>query len=157
MRFGADIEDDIIELPVIAMIDVIFNLLLFFMACFTVADMVANPNVMLPAADHAANDDNPPPDRLVINVERDGNVTVGAGERDDKALLELIRIEAKLSRDKNNPLVANRTVLIRVDEQARFEKVQRIMTMCTDSGLWKLSFAAASTEELAIQRAERAR
>ena len=146
MKMGKEHVEETIDLPMTPMIDIVFQLLIFFMVCSTISDIVGNVKVVLPVSHYAAEDINPPPDRLVINIEKNGEFKVGGSPRSDAEMQRLIAIEAKTSQDKTNKLQANRSILMRVDQGTKFRRVQQVMGWCTDRGLWKLSFAALSKE-----------
>ena len=67
------------RLDLTAMIDVVFNLIIFFMVGTRFADMEREFDVQLPQVSHAQ----PlmaPPDEIVINLFANGRVVVGAQE-----------------------------------------------------------------------------
>ena len=130
-----------VELMMAPMIDIVFQLLIFFMVVATISDIVGNVRVVLPLTAYAAEDVNPPPDRLIINIEQDGTYNVGGTPRTLADLRSVIALEAKLTRDPNNPAIANRTILVRVDRSAPFKHAQDVMNLCTHYGLWRISFA----------------
>jgi len=147
MRFGKHPPEESVELMMTPMIDVVFQLLIFFMVVATISDIVGNVKVILPVADYAAEDLNPSPERLIINIEKDGTYVVGGQRRDKRELWKAISLEAKLSRDPENPTVANRSILLRVDKHSRFRNVEEVLEMCEKQRLWKLSFAAKIEED----------
>lgn len=141
MKLNRQPHEENVELMMAPMIDIVFQLLIFFMVVATISDIVGNVKVILPLTAYAAEDVNPTPDRLIINIEQDGTYNVGGVPRTLADLRSVIALEAKLTRDPNNPAIANRTTLVRVDRYAPFRYAQDVMNLCTQYGIWRISFA----------------
>ena len=151
-----------LELNMTPMIDVVFLLIIFFMTVSELTKIDTQAELQLPKASKARIDDKPEPDRLVLNVVEDGNVVVqnktvvkvipgeeGQPDQTDVTqLIELLRLEAELSREnpKKADSFAERAILIRADEGVEFRHVQRIMLECIKQRIWKLSFGATNVQ-----------
>jgi len=141
------VPDEAEEVNLTPMIDVTFQLLIFFMVTSEMAKLDNIKELHLPNADAATPDESPPPDRLVINVltqveDRNGvRFIVTGDERDFDALAQLIYRESKLSRGKDG--FSSRPVLIRADKNVSYRHIQRLMDMLMREKIWKLSFGAA--------------
>ena len=119
-----------LALELTPMIDVVFLLLIFFMVATTFLDPEREIDIDLPQAD-AAQVKQSESDELVINVFRDGRVSLGGRELADEALrAELVRA----ARREPKP-----TVTIRGDRQAHHEAIVRVMDACSVAGLADLS------------------
>ncbi|MDA0838904.1 MAG: biopolymer transporter ExbD [Planctomycetota bacterium] len=138
------------EINLTPMIDVTFQLLIFFMVTSEMAKLDNIKELQLPKADKATPDESPPPDRLVINVlprleDKDGvKFIVGGDERDLDALTQLIYRESKLSRGKDD--FSSRPVLIRADRNVSYRHIQQLMNLLMRERIWKLSFGAAKKD-----------
>jgi len=144
MKLSKQPPEEGVELMMTPMIDIVFQLLIFFMVVATISDIVGNVKVVLPLSPNAGEDVNQPPGRLIINIQQDGKYVVGGQERSITDLKRLVAREAKLTQDPTTPGVANRSVLLRVDRYARYSRVETVMALCKQRGLWKLSFAGRS-------------
>ena len=121
------------------MIDVVFQLLIFFML---VTEMQQRDKVelRLPRADQATTDQGEP-GRHTINIDKDGNIRVGSTRVTLDRLDEILYVEAQ-ERMREGSTVSEKPILIRADKEAEFLTVQKIMGKCVKHKIWKLSFGA---------------
>ena len=137
------------EIDMTPMIDVVFNLIIFFML---VNQMVQTERAKLelPVAEQAKADKNTDKQRLIINVHKlqddvkNTRLEV-AGRRVTWAeLAKILTNEASKSRDESG--ASNRSVLIRGDVETQYQYIQRVMRECAHQRIYKLSFAAKKTK-----------
>lgn len=119
-------EDDEPVLNLTPMIDVVFQLLVFFMVATTFLDPERAIEIALPEAS-AGEPITDEIKELVINVFADGRMVVGGQDVDDAQLLQTLKAAA-LS-DPDTP------VTIRGDGQARHERIVQVMDACQRAGL----------------------
>ena len=130
MRIAVDEGADEMALNLTSLIDVVFLLLIFFMVATTFLDPEREIGIELPTASSAE-----PrvdlPDELVINVGREGELTLGGRSLDRAGL------DAELSR------VARRApetpVTIRGDRLVHHEDIVGVMDACGAAGLSNLA------------------
>jgi biopolymer transport protein ExbD len=129
------------------MIDVVFQLLIFFMLVIDMSqkDLEA---LELPMS-RLAIEDEPEEGRLYVNINRKGEYIL---RRQPLSLNDLesqlkIRVDAprpggKKTRDELG--LAERPILIRADRASEFKHVQKVMFLCGKEGLkiWKVELAA---------------
>jgi biopolymer transport protein ExbD len=109
------------------MIDVVFQLLLFFLVASKFAEDERELNIVLPHASEAR-PLSTKPDLLFVNVDAQGRYFVGQEE------LNAAGLEAKLKQvSANNP--GQQTVEIRADRQCRWESVVEVMNLCNKAGI----------------------
>ena len=109
------------------MIDVVFQLLLFFLVASKFAEDERELNIVLPHASEAR-PLTTKPDLLFVNVDAQGRYFVGQEEFNPAGL------EAKLKQvSANNP--GQQTVEIRADRQCRWEFVVEVMNLCNKAGI----------------------
>lgn len=112
------------------LIDVVFQLLIFFMVATTFQEPEESLEVELPpAASGEARE--PEVEELVIHLLRDGTCKLGGAEVDDATLGLLLARAAE--RDPRTP------VTIRGDREVRHERVVSVMDACGLAGLRSLS------------------
>jgi biopolymer transport protein ExbD len=129
------------------MIDVVFLLITFFMVVTEITRQDEIEDIRLPDVQASKPDDNPDPNRLVINIVEDGTFYVGGLPRSDKWLYDALAVEARLSRDlKTN--VSDRVVLIKADQRVHFKYIRKIIGWCVqkDIGIWRLAFGTLPFE-----------
>lgn len=120
------------------MIDVVFLLIIFFMVVNEIAKMALHEGIILPLASQARVDDTPPPGRLVLNIDREGDVWSVNKKWGTKALDRLLQIEAKVSQGDDG--FSKRAVLLRADGRSKYSDIAMIMYQCQKNKIWKLSF-----------------
>lgn len=136
--------DEDVDVNLTPMIDVTFQLLIFFMVTSEMAKLDNIKDLQLPKADKATPDLEPPRDRLVVNiVEVDGAMSyiIGGDPRTYEDLAVLIHREATRSAGQDG--FSSRPVLIRADKRIEYRHVQKVMNMLMDEQIWKMSFGAA--------------
>ena len=116
--------DEINAVPINAVnfVDVIFNLLIFFMAMARFGQEEKQLDAVLPEATAAA-PMTMPPRELVVNVDRDGRYTVLRSQLDEAGLAATLR-----QAGADNPGL--QSVLIRGDGRAGWRSIARVMGLC---------------------------
>ena len=154
-----------LELNMTPMIDVVFNLLVFFMI---VIDMTQKELEMLklPWSDAADEDEgNEDERRVIINIAKkfpnewprnaDVQMMVKGEEYDLSTLTDLMFKHAETKRDLDHPMKPSEIfVLIRCDKEIRWRQVQWVMQACADPEvrIYKLQFATEEPDEAKKKR-----
>jgi len=120
------------------MIDVVFNLLIFFIVCGQTASNEV-VSLYLPAAE-VPPDVNADPDRFIVNVSRDGHVIYRGVRCSPEELLKYLKLEALKSRRADKPKFSDRKILIRADQDTLYDFIQIVMIKCTEAGILNLQF-----------------
>jgi len=147
------------EMDMTPMIDIVFQLIIFFML---ITDMTQKDLELLylPPAKSASPDEPDPNEiRPVINIISDGKIlvkreTLYDPENDDGyAELKqfLSNMAAKMPKEPlneaqpNGPKVPANALLIRADQATPFKHIQKVMEICGLQGIqiWKIQLAAA--------------
>ena len=118
------------------MIDVVFNLLIFFMVVSQFASEERDLKVVLPDGSEAM-----PltvkPREIFINVDQEGRYFVRSQEVTAEELSDLL-VQAAL----NNP--ASQSVIIRADKRADWDFVATAMRLCNQAGIHDYSASLAA-------------
>jgi biopolymer transport protein ExbD len=125
------------RLDLTPMIDVVFNLIIFFMVGTRFADMEREFDVQLPEVTHAQ----PlmaPPDEIVINLFANGRVVVGAQE------LPLADLRTLLADAQKR--FADQSVLVRCDGHGTVQLLAEVFSICQEVGLRNYSLATMVPE-----------
>jgi biopolymer transport protein ExbD len=125
------------EVPMTPLIDIMFLLLVFFLAVTTFTQEEREMDLNLPTAKTAAKGDDA--HVMVINVLRDGSVTVDGSRVTDAALDQKLRAAAARRKDQE--------VLIRGDVQANFGTVAKALDAVRGAALNRVSIAALGAVE----------
>ena len=130
------------------MIDVVFQLLIFFMLVSEIA-RTEKADLVLPKASEAQ-PDHGDPGRHTINVTRDGRIMVGGRFKTLEQIDAILAVEVQIMK-KRGEKFSEKPILIRADKEAHFETVQKIMGKCVKHKIWRLSFGAmAGIEEAGL-------
>jgi biopolymer transport protein ExbD len=145
------------EPNLVPLLDVVMQLLMFFMMCVNFVNEQFNQNIELPVAQSAR----PPSktedqsDVLVLNLDRNGHLEVG----DEKPLETLAdmryylkqqyadtyRLMAERQRKKSDkPVEVKTTVIIRADKSVDFDTFYQLLQLCKEAGYRKLQLRARS-------------
>ena len=119
------------------MIDMVFNLLIFFMVVSQFASAERDLKVVLPEGSEAM-----PltvkPKEIFVNVDKDGRYFIRGREITEAELLQTL-VQAAI----NNP--ASQSVIIRADKRAAWDYVATAMRLCNQAGI--RDYSAALSEE----------
>jgi biopolymer transport protein ExbD len=117
------------------MIDVVFELIIFFVVTLTQCQ-AKDETIKLEDGRHGIEltPEELPPSHMVVDVARTGRISMG----DITLTPEQIGQRVKERKRKFGEF----PVLIRADYRARHEAVARVMNACTANGIWKISFIA---------------
>lgn len=143
------------EFELTSMIDVTFLLLIFFM-CVTEMSDASKSKIKLPRVENGEEDKNPVPGRLLLNIlaedpnaqppSKDGQVQVLRKDVSDKEASALIAQQVKLGGlDKNGN--STKPVLIRADKRTSYRNVRKVMKMCVEHKMVKISFTALAPKK----------
>lgn len=113
----------------VPLMDMAFNLLIFFMAATSFTQIEKEMGVQLPrtAPFQAIS---APPRQLIINIKQDGSTIVAGKTYDSDKLNDLVKTELK-----QDP---SRVVLIRADERTVMKYFAGVATMCRRAGASEL-------------------
>lgn len=111
------------------MIDVVFQLLIFFMVATTFLDPEKEIEIELPEAVSGAPSDDV--DEIIINIMEDGSIVLSGETVDDESLLARLKAAAQANPDL--------PVTIRADRLARHGRTVLVMDACSQAGLANLA------------------
>ena len=123
------------QLDMTPMIDVVFELIIFFVVTLTQAN-AKDETVRLEDGKHGIEltPDELPPTHLIVDVARNGRIS----------MCDVAITPAELGRRVKERMrkYGEFPVLIRADYRAKHKSVAEVMNACTQNGIWKLSFVA---------------
>lgn len=129
------------EMNMTPMIDVVFQLIIFFVVTLKMTKEI-NKEIVLEDGRHGETitQENMPVQTVVIEVDRRrfgrsrGRVSINNATLNDTQLRNIIK--ARIGKFGSFP------VLIRADKKAKHDDVKRVMDICTACGCWKIGFVA---------------
>ncbi|MEE9369685.1 MAG: biopolymer transporter ExbD [Pontiella sp.] len=128
-RRFSEAESDI-ELSMTPMIDVVFQLLIYFLVTFSTADVLAHLDISRPKPDAAPQQEKPPADMIRVAVLPNGYAINGRE-------MTGIELETMLRRLAN--ISTKQTVLVTCDDKSLHGRLIQVLDMCAENGLSKIS------------------
>ena len=124
--------DDPPAINMIPMIDIMFNLIIFFLVGTEFASLERNIALRVPeVVDKGALTQ--APERRVVNVYRDGSVTL------DESSVTLGELTDRLAAARTQ--YSDLGVLVRGDGQGQFQRVAEVLNACKQAGIQELAIS----------------
>jgi biopolymer transport protein ExbD len=139
------------------LLDVVFQLITFFMLVFHISGGNIDPRVTLPVAASARPIEGKQAleDRIVLNIDADGNLLWSGETLDTERAVKEIGTQAQLVR-LNLKVAGNEvkageplptTIILRADRSTAFSQLYRLITACQANGFTRFSLKAMNAEE----------
>jgi biopolymer transport protein ExbD len=129
--------NEMMQIPVVPLVDTLFNLLIFFLLATKIVDAERALDVDLPEASEAQAMTAPTLE-MVINVDKDGQYFLSAKK------VSLAEIDKELARlRKNDPLKAS--VQIRADKGCQWQSVVALVNSCVKARIRKYTTTTRDT------------
>ena len=119
-----------------AMIDVVFQLIIFFVATVNLQDSVSDDRIHLALAPSGKPVTTKDPREVNIDVDKSGVIRISRFPYSNREVAFMLK---KLVTDNGNNQIP---VIISGDVGARHDAVQKVMDACAAAGIWKIKFAA---------------
>ena len=138
------------------LLDVVFQLITFFMLVINFSSENYDQRVRLPVAESAvpvAEEARVSEDRLVLNVDKEGHLLIG-GEvqplhkaiQTIKHQADLVKLNLKAAGTKPDPSgTLPTTIILRVDKEATFSSLISLIKACESQGFRKFRFKAMNS------------
>lgn len=117
-----------------SMLDVIFLLLCFFVTASVFSQWESEVSISLPSSSSAETPGRLPGE-VIVNVSKDGSVTVNARR------LELSDLEGRLR--KVAEFYPGQPVVLRADKETSYLSLMSVIDACRNAGVWNFSLATA--------------
>ncbi|MFZ4080776.1 MAG: ExbD/TolR family protein [Pirellula sp.] len=128
-----------------AMIDMVFQLIIFFMVLINFSQDDQNQSIKLPSSELAKPAELPLENPIVLNLAFNGNVYMGPETSSIGGLRPLLELEANVLKS-NGKSAKDANVIIRADGNTAGGMVQELIKKCQESGYEK--FALRAKEEV---------
>ena len=124
---------ELCELDMTPMIDVVFQLIIFFIVTIKM-DESKNEDIVLEDARQSPTYKGDNPRTLVIEVDKRGWISMHGAQLTNSQLKRIIQ-------GRFNKLGAF-PIMIKADKRTLHKDVRKVMDICTEVGLWRIDFAA---------------
>ena len=125
-------------LALTSMLDVIFLLLCFFVTASVFSQWESEISISLPSASSSETPSRLPGE-VILNVARDGSVTVNARKLTLSDLGERLR--------KVADFYPGQPVVIRADRETSYDALVKVLDTCRVAGVWNFSLATVEEKE----------
>ena len=147
MSHGGCSSEEIADPDLTAMLDVVMQMLMYFIMCANFIDQENTAEVLLPVAQMAKPISRDDADVLFVNVDQDGKVLIlGEAPKDLDATrlwLDNRALEAKTKSGDNSIRTA---IVVRAHRDASYDSVYRLMQACKDKGFKRFKLRAMIAE-----------
>ena len=137
MKFQSQFGSERTGIQLAPMIDVVFLLLIFFIVLWNYARFETEIDISVPAASAGEN-----PERtigeIVVNVKKEGAITIEGIERSEEETLEMFRNIVAAYPDQ--------ALILRGDKEASFDHIVKVLNLCKEANIWNISFATSHPE-----------
>ena len=123
------------KLDMTPMIDVVFQLLIYFIVTIKPIDVITNLDVFRPAPDQAAKPDEKPPNLVRVGVYQDGYTV-------NDIPVTLDKLDAALG--KVASIDTGQTIMITVSAVSKHGMLVKVLDLCAKNNLRSLSVVSAS-------------
>ena len=115
------------------MLDIVFLLLIFFVVTQTISLTEQDLKVKVPSAQHAEKKDSRAINEIIVNIHKDGTVTINQQTFSREELYNKLVNVAKLA--------PNQAIRIRGDADAPYQHIVDVMDTCLKANIWNMSFS----------------
>ncbi len=139
---------DLQEGDMTPMIDMVFQLIAFFMVLINFTEADQNQRIRLPSSELAKPAEVPIDSPITIHVTADGTALLGTEEVPIQGLTRLLTIEYQVLVRKGDGRASQATIVIRGDGITQFGLVQEVIQICQNVGFEKFALRAKQQEAL---------
>ena len=146
MRYSHAVENADAEVDITPMIDIVFQLIIFFMVVGKLVAAEATAEITIPFSTQADTQVTVSEGRLTIQMLSDGQVIVGGSRKvtiSEAAYLVKKFTEQWRKREEKPPgELLDLPVLVRVDQEASYGDFRQVMAICMKYKLWRTWWVA---------------
>jgi biopolymer transport protein ExbD len=128
-------EEEYLSGNLTAMIDVVFQLIIFFVCTTNMQDKAIDDRIRLAMAPHGRAVETKNPLEINVDIDAKGRISIARNFLNQGALVAILK---KVVGEYGQQV----PVVIRGDAKTKHEEIKTVMDACTMSGLWKVKFAA---------------
>jgi biopolymer transport protein ExbD len=129
-------EEDYLSGNLTAMIDVVFQLIIFFVCTISMQEQSLSTEIELAMAPNGKAEEKQIAGQITIDVNRKGQISIARTRVSYSDLLSILKKAVADARGVQLPII------IRGDANARHEGIKAVMDACATAGIYKIKFAA---------------
>ena len=124
------------------MIDMVFQLIAFFMVLVNFTDADQNARIRLPSSELAKPADSPLESPITLQLTSKGTVLFAAEEVSVEGIKPLLLRERQVLDATPGKSAGKATIVIRADREAKTGRVQELIKVCQETGFEKFALRA---------------
>lgn len=125
------------ELELAPMIDVVFQLLIFFIVTWQFARFERDMDISVPAAEESENMDRQQGE-IIVNVQADGDIILNGRNVSEEELLSKLKAISDAYPDQ--------AVILRGASEADFQSIINVLDEIKKAGIWNVAFATTKPD-----------
>lgn len=129
-------EEEYLSGNLTAMIDVVFQLIIFFVCTVSMQEKAVDESIKLAMAPHGEVSTVKNPNEITVDVDRDGRIAIARMPLTEGMLYSILSKVAAECGARNVP------VIIRGDGKTKHGAVRMVMDACAKAGIWKIKISA---------------
>jgi biopolymer transport protein ExbD len=137
MNFRAKLRNDTLGFQIAPMIDIVFLLLCFFVTTQIFSQWETEVDITLPTSS-TGNMEARLPGEIIVNIRADGTFVINQQEFDADGLAGILTQIVEM--------FPGQPVLVRADQDTRYEHIMKVMDVCRSVDIWNISFATTEKE-----------
>lgn len=138
MNFRKNIQERPTGFPMAPMLDIVFLLLIHFMAATVFAQWEKQVDITVPTA-KTAREQTRHVGELILNVDKEGQLFINGQPYSDQTALELLRQIADAFRDQ--------PIILRADQETSVQSLIHVMDLCREADVWNIALATVTPQE----------
>lgn len=141
MRLPARRRDTRVGISMTPMIDVVFQLIIFFLVSSHLARQEVQLELPLPVAESGTVAQESPARRLTVNVLADGTLTLSGRTVAPADLVERLR-------EARREVESEIEVRVRSDRRVPYRRIEPVLLSCARAGIWNVTFGVYRAEDV---------
>jgi biopolymer transport protein ExbD len=121
------------------MLDIIFILLIHFMAATIFAQWENRLEISIPTAESGVQQDRRRTGEIIVNLDADGKIFINSREVSEESLLDIL--------GRVSSVYQGQAVILRADRATNCQALIRVMDICRQADIWNIAFATIKPEE----------
>ena len=138
MNFRRNIQEKSPGFQMAPMIDIVFILLIHFMAATVFAQWEKQVDITVPTA-KTATEQQRQQGELILNVDSDGAIFINGQPYSDETALELLKQIAGAFQDQ--------PIILRADQTTSVQQLIHVMDLCREADVWNIALATVTPPE----------
>ena len=138
MNFKRNIQERSAGFQMAPMIDIVFILLIHFMAATVFAQWEKKVDITVPTAS-TATEQQRQTGELILNVDREGRLYINSQPYSDETALELLKQISGAFQDQ--------PIILRADKETSVQQLMHVMDLCREADVWNIALATVTPQE----------